>query len=105
MHANTVVLGQAEQAIDNFKPWITIRPVNAGNLHQLLIGAFVAQLDHAFDKRVTVDVHRDFAIGFLNGYQIGAERLGDGCNRAIRRVNKGRGMAHRSIVPTRRILR
>jgi hypothetical protein len=82
-----VVLGQAEQAIDDFKPWITIRPVNASHLHQLLIRALVAQLDHAFDERVTVDVHRDFAISFLNGYQVGAKCFGDGCNCAIERVN------------------
>ena len=65
MHANTVVFGQAQQTIDNFKTWVTIRPVNARNFHQLLIRTFVAQLDHAFDQGITLNVYGNFAICFF----------------------------------------
>ena len=48
MHANTVIFGKTQQAIDNLKTRITFGPVYTRDFHELLIFAIITQTDHAF---------------------------------------------------------
>jgi hypothetical protein len=75
MHTNTVVFGEAQQAIHNLKTWIAVGPVYASDFHELLIFAIITQSDHAFNQGIAVNVHGDFVIGFFNRNQMLTERF------------------------------
>ena len=62
MDANAMVLRDGKQAIHNFKARITIWPIDARNLHKLLIGEFVAEHHHAADQLLALHMQRDFAV-------------------------------------------
>ena len=82
-----------------------IGPVHAGDFHQLLIVERVTQLHHAAEEFFAPHGQRDFAIRFDSIKQIDAKRLARCIDDAVIRGIAGGRMAHRSIVPTRRIFR
>ena len=105
MHANAVVLGQRQQAVNHLETRVLIRPVDARDFHQLLIGTVIAQGDHRLNEARRDDRDGDFAVHFVDADNILAKRLGNRVSHAIIAGITGGGMAHRVTVPSRRIFR
>ena len=100
-----MVFRQRQQAIDNLKARILIWPIDARNLHKLLITQIIAQRRHRFDKACRDNRDGDFAMAFDNMDHILAKHLGNGIgNTCVAGIARGR-MHQRVTVPERRIFR
>lgn len=107
MDAQAVVPRQRQHAIDDLEPLGTIGIVDAGDLHELLIGKprRVAQCDHRVIQVLATNVESDLADLVDRVEQHAAER---GAGRVDRAVIGGIGWCgrpHRSMLPDRRIFR
>jgi hypothetical protein len=75
MNANPMIFGQRKQAVNDSKARIAIGPINASNLHQLLIVARIAQLHHAANELIGLDVDLNLFANFSDRDQILTQRL------------------------------
>ncbi|PAV93707.1 hypothetical protein WR25_16019 [Diploscapter pachys] len=100
---------QRQQAIDDLEPLRTIRIVDAGDFHQLLIfeAGRIAQLGQRVGDRLTLYVERNLADLVNRVDQRRAERRADRFDRFAIEVRRkgGSGRPHRSMLPLRRIFR
>ena len=101
-----MVLGHAEQMIDDFEPLWPVGIIDPGDLHELLIGKFVAQADHHPGNRFAAHGDAVLAHGEDMRDQIAADDFLQCLDNAVARRDQGSGTGHqRSIVPVRRIFR
>ncbi len=95
------------QHVDHFEAFGALGVIDPGDFHQLLVFVLIAQEAQGVFDALAHDCQDDFAMGFRGGDEHGAERLGQRIDDADAGGEFGGGVndAHRSIVPTRRILR
>ncbi len=91
--------------IIHFEPLSALGIVNPGDLHQLLVAKVVARDAARLDQPFARDRDGQLVRMVLRIHERLTDRLFKAARKALARGNEGCRMAHRSIVPSRRIFR